>query len=454
MEVTEKKRKGNNLKLNIKVEPEKVDQALEQAYREVAKEVSVPGFREGKVPRKVLEAKYGPEILHKDALDIIIPDAYSEAISEIGAEPIDRPDIEDYYIAEGEYATFTARVEVKPEVELGQYTGLDLEYEDVEVEQEEVNNHLSRLQDQHSQLEFTDKEIIEEGDTAVIDFEGFIDGEPFEGGSGEEFNLEIGSGQFIPGFEEKLIGEKTGTEVELEVDFPDDYQAEDLAGKTAVFNVDIKEIKEKVVPELDDDFAREVSDYDTIEEFKDSVRSQIKEQKKQQTDQDFEEKLFDAIADDSEFELPEKLIENELDSMFQRFKINLSQQGMEIEDYFEYTGMDEQDWRDQNYDSAVKSVRNNLLLEAVAKKEDIEVSDSEVESKIKEIAEANDQDFEEMKSQMEEYNQLDSIKESIKMEKTMEFLKKENTADDDSEDSAKEQGEEDKTEETAEAEEN
>ena len=426
MEVTNSERDGNNLKLDIRIEPRRVNEALEQAYRKVVKEVSVPGFRKGKVPREVLEAKYGKEVLHKDALDILIPEAYSLAVEEVEAEPIARPDIEDLFIEEDEYATFTATVEVMPEVELGQYTDLNIEKEEVEVTEEDVNEVLENLQQQHSQLELSDKTVVEEGDTAVIDFEGSIDGETFPGGSAEEFNLEIGSGNFIPGFEEKLIGQEVGIDVEFEISFPEDYRAEDLAGETATFEVAINEIKEKATPDLDDDFAREVSEFETIEEFREEIESNLKEQQKNEIEQEFSQELFNAIAETSEVDIPETLIENELDNMFKKFSYSISRQGMKVEDYLEYMGQDEEEWRDQNYEEAFISVRNNLLLETIAEEEGIEVSDEEVDNKIEEYAEENEQDQEKLKQQLESSGQMASIKHNIRMEKTMDFLQDNN----------------------------
>ena len=431
MEVTEQKKQGNDLTLTVKIDKDKVNDALDQAYQKVVKEVSVPGFRKGKVPRQVLEAKFGEEVLHRDALDILIPEAYSLAISEIEADPIARPDIEDFYIAKDEAATFTATVEVKPEVELGQYKDLNIEMDQIEVDETEIDEYFSRLQEEHSQLEFTDKEEVEDGDTVVIDFEGTLDGEPFEGGSAEEFNLEIGSGSFIPGFEEKLIGAKVGQETEIEVTFPADYQADDLAGQEAKFVVDIKEIKQKVKPELDDEFAKEVSDFDTIDEFKQDIREKIEDREKQQVENKFMNDLFDAIADNTEINIPDTLVENELDHMFQRFSYSVSQQGMDVEDYLNYTGMSEEEWKEDNFEDAYNNVRDNMLIEAVAEEEDISVSEEDLDEKIEEIAEQGegDRDVEELKEQFEQRGQLDSLKENIKMEKTVEFLKEKNKAD-------------------------
>ncbi len=426
MEVTKKDVEGNNLKLTIEVEKEKVDEVLNKAYKKVVKEVSVPGFRKGKVPRTVLEAKYGKEVLYKDALDILIPEAYSSAISDIDEEPISRPEIEDYYFEKGEKATITAAVEIMPEVELGAYTDLGVEKEEVNVEEKEINEHLERYQQQNSRLELSDKETIEEGDIAVVDYEGTKDGEAFAGGSAEEYNLEIGSGQFIPGFEEKLIGEKVGSEINFDIDFPEDYQAEDLAGETVNFKVKINEIKEKVVPELNDDFAKDVSDFETIDELKNDLEDKIKEQKTNQINNEYENKILDEIAKTTEIEIPETLIENELENMFRNFSFSLSRQGMKVEDYFEYSGQDKETWKDENYEKALKNVRDNLILKEIAQKEEIEVSDDDIEDKIAEMAENSEMYTEEIKKHLTKQGQIENLKANLKIEKTLDFLKDNN----------------------------
>jgi trigger factor len=426
MEVTKEKLEANKVELKIEVEPDKVNDALEQAYKKVVKEVEIPGFRKGKVPRKVLEARYGEEVLHKDALDIVISQGYREAVEEIDDEPIDQPEIDDFYIAQDEPATFTATVEVKPEVELGEYTGLDIEKEEVEVTEEDIKDRIDHTRDHHSQLVNVDRATVEDGDYVIIDFEGKIDGETFEGGSGEEYSLEIGSGSFIPGFEEQLIGVDVGEETEVEVTFPEDYNAEDLAGQDAVFTVDVKEIKEKQKPELDDDFASEASDYDTMEDWKENIREEIKEQKEQEVLQDYEDGLVGAIADKSEVELPETMVDSELDRMYQQLSQNISQQGLEVEDYLNYMGMDEDSWRGDNQEMAQKRVKNNLVLETIADAEEIEVPEEKVDEQLEEIAEQNDQDVEQIKAFLQMQGQLDELRENLRLEKTLDYLKENN----------------------------
>ncbi|HLV10414.1 MAG TPA: trigger factor, partial [Halanaerobiales bacterium] len=268
MQVAKEELEGNKVELRVEIEKEKVNDALEKAYRKVVKDIEIPGFRKGKVPRRVLEARFGKEVLHQDAFDILAPEAYSNAVKTAEIEPIAQPVVNDFYISEDEAATFTAVVEVKPEVELGQYTDLNLEREEVEIGDEDLEEALKKLQDQHSQLETTERDTVEKGDFAIIDFEGFLDGEEVPGASAEEYTLEIGSGSFVPGFEEQLISRKIGEEFEIKVLFPEDYQSEELAGQEVVFKVEIKEIKVKEEPELNDDFAKEVSDFETIDEFR------------------------------------------------------------------------------------------------------------------------------------------------------------------------------------------
>src|SRR6056297_103640 len=382
------------------MEKEKVDEALKQAYKKVVKDVDISGFRKGKVPRKVLEARFGKEVLHKDALDILIPKGYSKALKETEIEPIDQPDITDFYIKEGDPANFTAEVEVKPEVELGKYNDLGIEKED--------------------------KEVAEEEDFVIIDFEGKKDGEKFPGGSAEEYSLEIGSNTFIPGFEEQLIGAKVGEELELNITFPEDYNAEDLAGQEVIFDVEIKEIKEKQLPELDDEFAKEVSDFDTFEEYKSSITENLQNSKKDRVEREYENKLIENVSDNVQVNIPDKMVENELDKMYQNFAQSISQQGMDIEDYLNYMGMDEQEWREKNWEAAYNRTKSNLVLEAIAEKENIEVSEEEIEEQIKEIAENNEQDPEQIKTFLQMQGQLNELRNGLKMEKTIDYLKENN----------------------------
>lgn len=426
MEVTKNQLEDNKVELKIEMEKEKVDEALKQAYKKVVKDVDISGFRKGKVPRKVLEARFGKEVLHKDALDILIPQGYSKALKETEIEPIDQPDITDFYIQEGDTANFTAEVEVKPEVELGEYNDLGIEKEDNEVTEEEIDREIDSARDKHSQLVSSDKEVVEDNDFVIIDFEGKKDGEKFPGGSAEEYSLEIGSNTFIPGFEEQLIGAKVGEELELNITFPEDYNAEDLAGQEVIFDVEIKEIKEKKLPGLDDDFAKEVSDFDTFEEYKSSITENLQNSKKDRVEREYENKLIEKVSDNVQVNIPDKMVENELDKMYQNFAQSISQQGMDIEDYLNYMGMDEQEWREKNWEAAYNRTKSNLVLEAIAEKENIEVSEEEIEEQIKEIAENNEQDPEQIKTFLQMQGQLNELRNGLKMEKTIDYLKENN----------------------------
>lgn len=426
MEVSKKELEGNKVELKVEISADRVNDALGQAYKKVVKDIDIPGFRKGKVPRKVLEARYGKEILHKDALDILIPQAYTEAVEETEIDPIDQPDIKDFDIEEDSPLTFTAEVEVKPEVKLGEYKDLGIEKEDSEVKDEEIEEEIERVRNQHGQLVGSDKEVVEDGDFVIIDFEGKKDGEKFPGGSAEEYSLEIGSNTFIPGFEEQLVGAQVGEELELNVTFPEDYNAEDLAGEEVIFEVKVKEIKQKELPELDDEFAKEVSDYETFEEYRNSIEERLQKSKDDRTQREYENKLIEKASENAEIDVPDKMVEDELNKMFQNFAQSVSQQGMDIEDYLNYIGTDESGWKEQNRESAENRTRSNLVLEAIAEKEGIEISDDEIEEQINEIAENNDQDPEQIKAFLQMQGQLDSLKDGLKMQKTIDYLKENN----------------------------
>ncbi|MDI9477274.1 MAG: trigger factor [Bacillota bacterium] len=422
MEVAKEVLEGNKVKLKVEIEKERVNDALDKAYKKVVKDVSLPGFRKGRVPRHILEARYGKEVLHSDAFDFLVPQAYMEAVKAAEIEPIDQPEIEDFYIAENEPATFTAIVQVKPEVELGQYTDLGIEKDQVNLSDDEIEEVLKRQQEQHAYLETVDRDTVEEGDFAIIDFTGFLDGEEFPGGSAEEYTLEIGSGYFIPGFEDQLVGQKVGEEVEVKVTFPEDYQAENLAGKDAVFKVNIKELKVKKVPELNDDFAREAGEFESLDELKEDIKEKLLKQKEDQVQREYEEKILEKISDNATVDVPEVLVNNELDMMLQNMNYSLSQQGVNIEQYFAFMGIDPEDWRKDNWEMAEKRAKINLVLEAVAKKEGIEVSDEEIDKRIEEMTEGSEQKPEQFKAFLMASGQLDGLVHSMLIGKVYDFL--------------------------------
>ncbi|ADQ14326.1 trigger factor [Halanaerobium hydrogeniformans] len=426
MEINKEVLEGNKIKLDIEIESEKVEEALEKAYRKVVKDMTIPGFRKGKAPRKIVEKRYGEEVLHKDALDILIPQGYSQALEETDIEPIDQPEIADFYIAKGEPAKFTAVVEVKPEVELGEYKDLGIEKEDASVKEEEIDARLKNMQNEHSQLVTSERKELQEGDFAIIDFTGYVDGEEFPGGSAEEYSLEIGSGSFIPGFEEQLIGLEVGEEKTVEVTFPEEYQADDLAGQDASFDVKLKEIKVRKSPELDDDFAVEASEYETLAELKESIKEELSEQKEKNAENNYREELIKKVSENAEVEMTDTLVDEQLDQMFQSLSQSISQQGMEVEDYLGYMGIDEEEWREQNRDSAAERAKELLVLDAIAEVEGIEISDEELDEEIENIAEIHDREAEQIKAIFQMQGQLETLKDDIKRQKTIEFLKENN----------------------------
>lgn len=422
MKVSHQRLEGNKVELKVEVGVEQVNAALDKAYKKVVKQIRIPGFRAGHIPRKILEARYGVEVLFEDALDVILPEAYSQALDETGIEPIDRPDITEVDIKAGQPCTFTAVVLVKPEVKLGQYTGLGLEQEKAEVTEEQVAKELEMLQTRHTQLTEADRVNVEKGDYAIIDFVGYIDGEPFEGGAGQEYSLEIGSNSFIEGFEEQLIGVEIGNEVDVNVTFPADYRAEQLAGKPATFKVTVKEIKVKDVPELNDDFAKEASEFETLEELKKDLRNKLEENAKERTKRAFENNLVDTVTANAEIDLPAKMVDDEVERMYNEFSHTLQQQGIPLERYLEYIGSSTEQWKSENRTEAEKRVRASLVLEEVAKKEGIEVSDDEIDSKVAEMAERNKQDKNQLKQFLLLQGHLSNLTYSMTMEKVIDFL--------------------------------
>lgn len=415
---------GNEGVLTVEVSPEKFDGALDQAFKKVVKQVNVPGFRKGKVPRKIFEQRFGVEALYQDALDLLLPSAYSEAIDETGIEPVDQPEVDVEQIEKGKTLIFTAKVTVKPEVELGEYKGLEVEEQDTTVTDEEVEARMKELQEQHAELVVVEDGEVENGDTVIIDFEGFIDGESFEGGQAENHSLEIGSGSFIPGFEEQLIGEKAGAEKEITVTFPDDYEAEDLAGKEAVFNVKIHDIKRKEIPELDDEFAKDVDeDVETLEELTAKEREKLEADKKHRAEHVIQDTVVEKATENATIDLPQVMIDNEVDRMVQEFAQRFQAQGMSLDMYYQMTGQDEKALREQLKSDAELRVRSNLTLEAISRAENIEASDEEVDEEMKKMAEMYDMEVERVKEMLEGVQGgLDNVKRDIKIRKTIDFL--------------------------------
>lgn len=414
------KLEGNEGVLTVEVDAEKVNEGLDAAFKKVVKNISIPGFRKGKVPRSLFEKRFGVEVLYQDALDILLPEAYAKAVEETGIEPVDYPQIDVEQMEKGKNLIFTAKVTVKPEVKLGEYKGLEVEKLDDTVTEEDVENELKRLQENYAELVVKEDGKIEEGDTAVIDFEGFVNGEPFEGGKAENYSLEIGSGTFIPGFEEQLIGLEAGAEKDIEVTFPEEYHAEALAGKPATFKIKVHEVKTKQLPALDDEFAKDVEeDVETLEQLKEKIRTRLEETRKKEAEAALRDAVVEKAAENAEIDIPEAMIKNETDRMLREFDQRLQMQGLNLNLYYQFSGQDEVALREQMKEDAEKRVRISLTLEAIAKAENIEATDEEVNAELEKMAEAYNLTVEKIKELL---GSLDLVKEDVKFRKVVDFL--------------------------------
>lgn len=417
------KKEGNQGVLTFEVDAASFDKALDQAFKKVVKRVSVPGFRKGKVPRKIFEQRFGVESLYQDAVDILLPEAYSKAVDATGIVPVDQPQIDIEKIEKGSDLVFTAEVTVKPEVKLGQYKGLEMEEQDTEVKDEEIEEQLKRLQERYAELAVKEDGTVEKGDTVVLDFEGFVDGKPFDGGKAENYSLEIGSNAFIPGFEDQLVGMKANEEKEINVTFPEDYHAEELKGKDAVFKVKVHEIKVKQLPELDDEFAKDVDDdVETLDQLKEKIKNQLKEQKETAALNAQRDQVVEKAAENAEIDVPDVMIEREIDRMIRELEQQMAAQGVTMKMYYNITGTDEQSLREQMKESAEKRVRASLTLEAIADAENIEVSDEEVEKDIKETADNFGLSVEQVKQMLDVQGGSDAVKNDLRIRKAIDFL--------------------------------
>ncbi|RIW37732.1 trigger factor [Bacillus salacetis] len=414
------KKEGNQGVLTIEVDADTVNNGLDAAFKKVVKQVNVPGFRKGKMPRGMFEKRFGVESLYQDALDVILPEAYAKAIEETGIQPVDRPDIDIEQMEKGKELIFTATVTVKPEVKLGEYKGLEVEKMETEVTSEDVENELKTLQEKQAELAVKEEGAAENGDTVVIDFEGFVDGEAFEGGKAENYSLELGSNSFIPGFEEQLVGVEAGAEKEVEVTFPEEYHAAELAGKPAVFKTKIHEIKAKELPELDDEFAKDADEeVETLDQLKEKIQKRLEESKKNEADQTLRDTLVEKAAENAEMDVPDAMVDTEVDRMMQEFEQRLQMQGMNLDLYFQFSGQKEEDLRGQMKEDAAKRVRTNLTLEAIADAENLEVSDDEAEEEVNKLAEQYNMAADNIKQAL---GGLDNLKADLKIRKAVEVL--------------------------------
>ena len=408
-------------KLTIEVSAAEFEKALEDAFLKNKNKISVPGFRKGKVPRQMVEKMYGPEIFYEDAANALIPDAYSKALDECEEDIVSSPEIDVTQIEKGKSFIFTATVALKPEVKLGKYKGVKVEAAEVTVTDEEVDAKIEKERENNARtIEVTDRPV-KDGDMTVLDFEGFVDGVAFDGGKGENYPLTIGSGAFIPGFEEQLVGAEIGKEVEVNVTFPEDYQAEELKGKAAVFKCTIKEIKEKELPALDDEFASEVSEFDTLEEYKKDVKETLTIEKEKAAREAKEAAVIDAIIADSDMDIPEAMVTTQQKQMIDEFAQRMQMQGLSMEQYFQFTGATLDKMMEQVRPQAETRIKSRLVLEAVAAKEGIEATEEDYEEEIKTMAEVYQMEPDKIKEMLPEKS-VKGIKEDIAVKKAAEFV--------------------------------
>ena len=411
----------NEVKLSFVVEAEKFEEAMKKVYTKTAKYFNIPGFRKGKAPMQLVERQYGSEIFYEDAFNELVPEVYDAAIKENNVEAVSKPNIDITQMEKGKDLIFTATVQTKPEVKLGKYKGIEIKKIEYNVSEEDINHEIGHMQEKNSRLVSVDDRPVENGDITVIDFEGSVDGVPFEGGKAEEHELEIGSNTFIPGFEDQIIGMKVDEEKDIKVKFPDEYFSKDLAGKDAIFKIKLHEIKKKELPKLDDEFAKDVSEFDTLEELKNSIKEKIDVENKNKEKYETEEEAIKTVCENTEIDIPGGMIEVEIDNMVKDIEGRLSYQGLKLEQYLQMVGKTEEDMRKEFEDQAKKSVKSRLVLEAVVKAEKLEASEEEVGEKIKEMAKQYNRPEDELlaNEQLRSY-----IAESMKTEKAIEFIVK------------------------------
>ena len=417
----EKTENANEVKLEITIEAEKFDEAMKKVYFKSAKYFNIPGFRKGKAPMNIVEKYYGKEIFYEDAFNEVVPEEFEQALKDNNIEAVSRPDIDIKQIGKGQDLIFTAVVQTKPEAELGKYKGIEIKKIEYNVTDHDIEHELGHMQEKNSRLVSIDDRPVENGDITVIDFEGSVDGVPFDGGKAEGHELEIGSGAFIPGFEDQIIGMKIDEEKDINVKFPEEYFSKDLAGKDAVFKVKLHEIKKKELPELDDEFAKDVSEFDTLKELKDSIKEKLETQNNERAKYETQDAVIKAVSENTKLDIPSGMIELEIDNMLKDIETRLSYQGLKLEQYFKMMGKTEEEVRKEYEPQAIEGIKSRLTLEAIIKKEKIEATDEEIDAKIKEIAENYGKKEEEIK---DNENIRNYIKQGIESEKAIDFLVK------------------------------
>jgi trigger factor len=412
----------NTVLLEIEVDAEQFDQAIDKAYRKMVQTVTVPGFRKGKTPKPIFERFIGKEAIMEEAMEAVVPEAYYQAVAETGIEPVEQPKVDVVQAESGKPVVFKATVQVKPEVILGQYKEVEVNKPSTEVPDEEVAKSLEKLQQRHAQLLTLEEGTIEKGDVTTLDFLGKVDGVPFKGGEGRDYTLEIGSGSFIEGFEDQLIGVSIGETKDLNVTFPEKYQAEELAGKDAVFTVTVKGIKRKELADLDDEFAKDVSEFDTLEELKTDIKNKLKDAAEDRAKYQLRQDIVSKIVDSIEVEMPAPMVDTQLSDMIHNLEGRLSSQGITLENYLKFANTTMEDLKEKMQPDAVWTAKMNLVMETIAKVEDIKATDEEIKEETEKIASYYNKELDEFQQMLENQGQVDFIIDQIVREKTLQFL--------------------------------
>lgn len=427
MAVTLEKIEKNKVSLEIKVAAEEFTSAVNRAAKKVAGEINVPGFRKGKAPRHIVERYVGLEYLQNEALEPLLGPAYVKAVQESSIEPVARPEVELIQVEEGKDLIFKAVVEVKPEVELGQYTGLNIQKESGEVTEEQLEQELKRRQELHAKLVTLEDGEVQAKDIVNINFEGFIEGEAFPGGKGENHDLTIGSGTFIPGFEDQLVGARTGQEIDVNVIFPAEYHSKELAGKEAVFKVKVNSVKRKELVPLDDEFAKDISEFDTLEELKEDIRQKMVTAAEMRVNNEHRAEIVKNVVEKAEVDIPQGMIENRIESMIEDLKTNLSYQGITLEQYCGYINSDEAQLKENYRNQAIEGIKTELVLEAIAQKEEISASEEDIQKEMEKLSEHYGRKVEELQQALEARGELDWFKVGIVSDRTIDFLVERNS---------------------------
>ena len=416
----EKTENANEVKFEITVEAEKFDEAIKKVYFKSAKYFNIPGFRKGKAPMQIVEKYYGKEIFYEDAFNEVAQEALEEAVAENKVEVVSRPEVDIKQIEKGKDLIFTVVMQTKPEAELGKYKGIEIPKIEYNVSDEDINHELGHMQEHNSRLISVDDRAVEKGDIATIDFEGFADDKAFEGGKAENYDIELGSNTFIPGFEDQIVGMKIDEEKDVNVKFPDEYFSKELAGKDAIFKVKLHEIKKKELPKLDDEFAKDVSEFDTLDELKADIKTKLEKQNADKEKYETEEAVVKALCENVKVDIPSGMVETEVDRMLNDFKQRLSYQGLKLDQYLKMLGKTEDEMRKEYEPQAIEGIKSRLAIEAVIKVEKIEATDKEIEDKMKEMAKnygkENDEEF------LKNENVRNYIKEGLESEKAIDFL--------------------------------